>query len=196
MKLVGDIIKAEVSNISTSIPEDGPKSALEKELARLQYMGVYIVDKLHYTFINYKNWRDIKLQQATSLTRACRTTKPCENQKLNSVMSRGGLSFIEPKFQNILVNTEQYFCWKIEVSHIRETDVKEITYGLDNFKYIKEYFAEIVEESGLKPYGIVSDNVLQCTIDLYIKVRSSPTARDVQRHHCLRESTKKNGIKD
>ena len=40
MKLVGDIIKAEVSNISTSIPEDGPKSALEKELARLQYMGV------------------------------------------------------------------------------------------------------------------------------------------------------------
>ena len=136
------------------------------------------------------------MQQSTSLTGACRTTKPCENQKLNSVMSRGGLSFIEPKFQNILVNTEQYFCWKIEVSHIRETDVKEITYGLDNFKYIKEYFAEIVEESGLKPYGIVSDNVLQCTIDLYIKVRSSPTARDVQRHHCLRESTKKKGIKD
>ena len=142
-------------------------------------MGVYTVHKLHFNFINHKNWRDIKLQQTTSLIEACRTTKPCENQKLNSVMSRGGLSFIEPKFQKILVITEQYFCWKIEVSHIREIDVKKITYGLGNLEYIKKYFAEIVEESGLKPYGIVSDNALQCTINIYIKVGSSPTARDM-----------------
>ena len=46
MKL-GDIIKAEVSNISISITEYGPKSVSERELAGLQYIGVYIVYKLH-----------------------------------------------------------------------------------------------------------------------------------------------------
>lgn len=46
MKL-GDIIKAEVSNISISITEYGPKSVSERELAGLQYIGAYIVHKLH-----------------------------------------------------------------------------------------------------------------------------------------------------
>ena len=39
MKL-GDILKVEVSNISISMTEDGPKSAQERELAGLQYIGV------------------------------------------------------------------------------------------------------------------------------------------------------------
>ena len=86
MKL-GDIIKVEVSNISISIAEDGPKSGSERELAGLQYIGGYILHTLHNNFRKHKNWRDIELQQATNLIGVCRTTKPCENQKLNSVVS-------------------------------------------------------------------------------------------------------------
>ena len=63
----------------------------ERELAGLQHIGGYILHKLHNNFRNHKNWRDIELQQATSLIGACSTTKPCENKKLNSVMSRRGL---------------------------------------------------------------------------------------------------------
>ena len=44
MKL-GDIIKVEVSNISVSITEDGPKSVSEREPAGLQYIWGYIVHK-------------------------------------------------------------------------------------------------------------------------------------------------------
>ena len=73
---LGDIIKVEVSNISISITEAG-----------LQCIESYIVHKLHKNFRNHKNWRDVELQQATSLIGAFRTTKSCENQKLNSVMS-------------------------------------------------------------------------------------------------------------
>ena len=77
------------------------------------------------------------MQQAISLIGLWRTTKPYENQKLNSVMSRGGLSFIKPQFQKTLVIAEQYFYRKTEVSYLRETDVKKITYDLVNFKCFK-----------------------------------------------------------
>ena len=115
----------------------------------MKKLGGYIVHKLHNNFRNHKNWRE--LQQATSLIGVCRKTKPCENQELNSVMSRGGLSFIKPQFQKILVIAERYFRRKIEVFYLSETDVKNITYDLINFKYINEYFAEIAEESVLEP---------------------------------------------
>ena len=62
--------------------------------------------KLHNSFRN-QDWRDIQLQQATSLSGACRTTKPCKNQKLNSVMSRRRMSFIKPQFQKILDTAER-----------------------------------------------------------------------------------------
>ena len=54
MKL-GDIIKVEVSNISISITEDGPKGVSERELAGLQYIEGYIVHKFHNNFRNHKN---------------------------------------------------------------------------------------------------------------------------------------------
>lgn len=71
----------------------------DRELAGLQYIGGYIVHKLHNNFRNHKYWRDLELQQVNSLGEACRTTKRCENQILKNIMFRGGLSFIKPQFQ-------------------------------------------------------------------------------------------------
>ena len=142
------------------------------------------------------NWRDIELQQATGLIGACRTTRPCEDQKLNSFMSRRGQSFVIPHFQKILVIAEQYFRRKTEVSYLREIDVKKNTYDLVKLKCIKEYFAEIVEERELKPYGIVSDDVLHGINELYMKVRSfSPARYYAQKHRCLKEGTRKNELR-
>ena len=62
-------------------------------------------------------------------------------------MSRRGLSFIKHQFQKISIIAEQYFHRKTKVSYICEIVVWKITYDLVNFKYIKEYFAEISEES-------------------------------------------------
>ena len=61
----------------------------------------------------------------------------CKNQKLNSVISRGELSFIKPQVQKIIVIAERYFCRRTEVFYLREIDVKKINYDLVNFKYIK-----------------------------------------------------------
>ena len=49
---------------------------------------------------------------------------------------------------------------------------KKITYDLVKFKNITEYFTEIVEESKLKSYCIVNDDILYGIIELYINVRS------------------------
>ena len=103
-----------------------PKVCQRENLQVYIIFGGYIVHKLHNNFRNHKNWRDTELQQATSLIGACRTTKPCENQKLNSVMSRGGLSFIKPQFQKILVIAKRYFRHKTEVSYLCEIDVKKL----------------------------------------------------------------------
>ena len=59
MKL-GDILQLDVSNIIISITEDGPKSVSERELDGLQYIGGYIVHKLHNSFRSHKNWRGIE----------------------------------------------------------------------------------------------------------------------------------------
>ena len=74
---VGGIIKVEVSNTSINITENGPRGLLERDLTDLQNIGGYTVDKFHNNFRNKKN---IELQQATSFIGAYRTTKPCKNQ--------------------------------------------------------------------------------------------------------------------
>lgn len=96
------------------------------ELADLQYIRCYIVHKLHNNFRNHKNWKDIQLKQAINLIGGCRTTNPCYCQKLNSAITRGGLSFIGPQFKKILVIAERYFCCKIEVFYLRQIDLKKI----------------------------------------------------------------------
>ena len=53
-------------------------------------------------------------------------------------MSRGGLLFIKPQFEKILVIAERCFCRKTEVSKLRQIDVKKSTYDLVNFKYFKD----------------------------------------------------------
>lgn len=60
-KKLGDIAKVEVSNVNISITEGGFKSVSEREIAGLQYIGGYIVHKLHNNFRSHKNWRDIEL---------------------------------------------------------------------------------------------------------------------------------------
>ena len=84
MKL-GDIIKVKVSNISISITEDGPKSVSERELAGPQCIGGYTVHKLHNNFRNHKNWRDMGLQQATSLTGATSLTSQLSPVKIKKL---------------------------------------------------------------------------------------------------------------
>ena len=84
-------------------------------------------------------------------------------------MPRVGLSFIKPQFQKISVISERYFRRRIEVSYLCEIDVKKLRM---TFKNITEYFTEIVEESKLKSYCIVNDDILYGIIELYINVRS------------------------
>ena len=91
---------------------------------------------------------------------------------------------------------EQYFRRKTKVSYSCERHARRITYHLVNCKYIKEYFAERDEESELKPYGIVSDDVLHGIIEVFIKVRSFSTATDyVQRQPCLKKDSKKKTLR-
>ena len=57
---LGDIIHLDVLNIIISITEDDPKSVSERELDGLQYIGRYIVHKLHNSFRSHKNWSGIE----------------------------------------------------------------------------------------------------------------------------------------
>ena len=73
LMILGDVINAEVSNLDFRI--DVRNNVSKREITSLQYIEGCIVHKLHKRFRNHKNYREIQLQKAITLTTACQTTQ-------------------------------------------------------------------------------------------------------------------------
>ena len=71
-------------------------------------------------------------------------TQLSENEKLNSALFRGGLSFIRSQFKKTLVDAEAFLDMK-QIFHIVRTLYESIS-----FKFIIDCFPKAVEESVTK----------------------------------------------
>jgi len=168
--------------------EESPRSISDRELAGLQYIGGYIIHKLHKKFKNSKNWQSTESQQSINILLVCKTSVPCENQKLNAALSRGGLWFISADLQKILVVTEKYLSLKITKSQLRNIDTLKIVTELMKFKHLKDIYSEIIIKSEISLSKQVEKDLLYAIINLYVTVRCHSTARDYVQKHRMKKS--------
>ena len=87
------------------------KSLQEKEMAGLQYLGGYVMQKLHNKHRTSKNWKTSESQQAISALKACKeeSKNAMESQKLVTALNHGGLWSPTRKAQKIFLKAEHYF---------------------------------------------------------------------------------------
>ena len=87
------------------------KSLQEKEMAGLQYLGGYVLQKLHNKHRTSKNWKTSESQQAISALKACKeeSKNAMESQKLVTSLNHGGLWSPSRKAQTIFLKAEHYF---------------------------------------------------------------------------------------
>ena len=170
------------------------KSLSEKELAGMQYLGGYVLHKLYKKIRNSKNFQADKSQQSASILLACKSDSN-PSVKLVSALSRGGLWIINSTIQKIFMIAEKRFCTST-MKTTRTIQVEELVVGIVGFKYVKEYFSEIVESAELKPTTEVADITLYNIIKLYIKVRAYSFAKTkIQQYRLSKRKSSSKGLR-
>ena len=81
----------------------------ERELARLQYLGGYILRHVFYFLKKSADGRRGKLQNCLTAINSLKNEQKPTNQKLVSALDRGGLWYIKQEFEDILVLAEKLF---------------------------------------------------------------------------------------
>ena len=150
-------------------------------MAGLQYIGGYVLHKLHNKNIK-SNISDSKAtQQAIALLKAGKEANQAmqDYQKLTTTLNRGGLWSITKPAQTIFMRTEKYFRYfttdypltKIDINEIREKSAcdSEVLTAFNCIKAVSE----------LKLEEKIAKDVLQSIIHLYIRVRCFSFAKDV-----------------
>ena len=153
----------------------------EKEKAGLQYIGGYVLHKLHNKNIK-SNLSDSKAtQQAVALLKAGKEANQAmqDYQKLTTTLNRGGLWSITKPAQTIFTRTEKHFRYfttdypltRIDINEIREKSAcdSEVLTAFNCMKAVTE----------LKLDDKIAKDVLQSIIHLYIRVRCFSFSKDV-----------------
>ena len=66
--------------------------------------------------------------------------------------------------EKVLVFAEKCFRHETDISDLQQIDIKKGSYDLFNFKCIKDYFLETVEESAMEQNSTVRDNILRLDV--------------------------------
>lgn len=151
----------------------------EKEMAGLQYIGGYVLNKLHHKHAQSKSSKLPESQQAMSILKAGREETVDASQKLVSCLSRGGLWGITKAAEKIFLQAEKYFrsstcngpILKINIEKIRSESCSDLE--------IIAAYNTLLANSELRIDKHVAKDVLQSILDLYIRVRSFSFAKDI-----------------
>ena len=152
----------------------------EKEKAGLQYVGGYVLHKLHkkHSFSS-----SAESQQAMSILKAGKQETNTESQKLVSVLNRGGLWSITGPAQKIFIKTEHYFRQSTSKSGLQKIDVVDIAQKSMKDCDVISNFNLLLSDAEFNMDSHVCKDVLHSIVSLYVRVRSFSFARDkIQRH--------------
>ena len=153
----------------------------EKEIAGLQYVEGYVLHKLHNKNTQSKLCESIASQHTIAILKASKEKEQSmsDNQKLTTTLNRGGLWTITKPVQTIFIKTEKYFRFYTSDYPITSIDITEIRSKTINDSEVLIAFSCMKANSELKVCEKVAKDVLQSIVDLYIRVRSFPFARNV-----------------
>ena len=145
----------------------------EKEMAGLQYIGGYVLHKLHNKNIK-SNLSDSKAtQQAIALLKAGKEANQAmqDYQKLTTTLNRGGLWSITKPAQTIFTRTEKYFRYFTTDYPLTRIDINEIREKSACDSEVLTAFNCMTAVSELKLEDKIAKDVLQSIIHLYIRVK-------------------------
>ena len=129
----------------------------DRKLYGLQYLAGYVIHQQYKS--SYKNTKN---KFTLSILEASRRSHQCENQNLNSALSRGGLRFISELSQKALTIVEKHFRGKhhrivgVTISHPFEIVL----------------FAETSVKCEVKPDEDVEEFILKAIVRMYIQAQS------------------------
>ena len=96
----------------------------DREKAGLQYIGGYVLQKVHN---RHRAKASHESQQAQAILKAGKSDKNDSTQKLVESVNRGGLWFISGPSQIIFLKTEQYFRRSTSTPGLTKVDIAGIT---------------------------------------------------------------------
>ena len=166
------------------------KSLQEKEMAGLQYLGGYVLQKLHNKHRTSKNWKTSESQQAISALKACKeeSKNAIESQKLVTSLNHGGLWSPTRKAQTIFLKAEHYFRETCKPGQCqRSTNIHDAIEKSCKDPDVVSSFNAIVSEASLKIENSVCKDMLHSIINLYVRVRSFSFARDIIHKHKIKQ---------
>lgn len=168
---------------STSKSQTSNTTLSEEENAGLQYVGGYVLHKLHN---KYARKSVSENHQAMAILKAGKLEQDTESQKLVSSLNRGGLWSINHHAQNIFVHTEHHFRQVTSKSGLLKIDIAGITEKAITDCQVLSSFQSMVSDAEVLTVSNVNKDVLHAIVSLYIRVRSFSFAKDVIQSHKIK----------
>ena len=160
----------------------------DKEKAGLQYIGGYVLHKLHK---KYARNETPESQHAMAILKAGKLEHGCESHKLVSSVSRGGLWCITESAQKIFSHTEHYFRHLTCLSTLQRIDIAKITLKSVTENEVLSNYQSLISDAELIPESHVCKDVLHAIVTLYVRVRSFSFAKDKIQHYKMKQKQTK-----
>ena len=168
----------------------------EKEMAGLQYIGGYVLSKLHHKLAQSKSGVSPESQHSMSILKADREESIDASQKLVTCLSRGGLWGITKAAEKIFLQAEKYFRSSTCNGPVLKINIEKIRSESSSDSEVKAAYDTLLSNSELKVDKHVAKDVLQSVLDLYIRVRSFSFAKDIVQNYKIKaKQLKEKGLR-
>jgi len=169
----------------------------EKEMAGLQYIGGYVLSKLHHKLAQSKSGVSPESQQSMSILKAGREESIDASQKLVTCLSRGGLWGITKAAEKIFLQAEKHFRSSTCNGPVLKINIEKIRSESSSDSEVKAAYDTLLSNSKLKVDKPVAKDVLQSILDLYIRVRSFSFAKDIVQNYKIKaKQLKEKGLRE
>ena len=170
------------SKLSTLETHSTTSSSLtEKDRNKLQYLGGYILHKLHSKFRFGKDWSRQYNKACAAILEACRVENDT-SQTLVNIRDRGGLWRVEKRMQTIFSHCEIIF--RLHTADFKTSLVCKdiVSEALEDSTLISS-FETICLDAEVEVQKELIHNLLEDIVTLFVKVRTFSFSQDVREKH-------------
>ena len=165
----------------------------DREKAGLQYIGGYVLQKIHNRHIA---WASCESQQAQAIFKAGKSDKNDNTQKLVESFNRGGVWSISEPAQISFLKTEQYFRRFTSTPGLARVVITGIAQESTSDCDVLSSYNSIFAEAELEPDKHVEKDVLRNIVSLYVRVRALSFAKDIiQQYKTKSKQTKAKSLR-
>ena len=191
-QILAHLTDSKVNTLET--PSTTSSSLTEKDVNKLQYLGGYILHKLHSKFRFGKNWSCQYNKECATILEACRVENDA-SQTLVNIRDRGGLWRVEKRMQTIFSHCEIIF--RLHTTNFKTLLVCKdiVSEALEDLTIISS-FETICLDAEVDVQKEILYNLLEDIVTLFVKVRTFSFSQDVrEKHKARKKETRKSSLR-